>query len=453
MPGTRSEARSQVNSAPQRDTMWKDSGLGTASQGNSISANYVNRTKIALWGIFGIENIGNECTLQAMLHNVRHRMPDAELYSICYDPQDTFRRHALKALPIRSEYSKSHTSNQSPRQGNKASRYLRRIFRRLPNELRHWFRVFRALKGTNLVAMTGTGMLTDFSTSSFGYPYDIFKWSLAARLAGCKVRFVGIGVGPIYERLSRWFIKSALSLADYRSYRDEESKVRLERLAFDTNRDPVFPDLAFSLPHCILPQCNTCDRQKRLVGVGIMNYFDPHATRQDDRQPIYHAYLDKMCEFTGWLIERGYGVRILQGDLRHDATVRRDLRARLEKRGFRYDNSGILDEDIASVEDLLTQLAQLDVVVSPRFHNLILALMLNKPVISISYDPKSDALLEGFGLGKYCQPIDDLNVDTLIAQFLDLDARIEEIKPLLRDKTEEYRTLLDQQYRVLLGDL
>jgi polysaccharide pyruvyl transferase WcaK-like protein len=79
--------------------------------------------------------------------------------------------------------------------------------------------------------------------------------------------------------------------------------------------------------------------------------------------------------------------------------------------------------------------------------------MLNKPVISISYDPKSDALLEGVGLKRYCQPIDTLRVDTLIDQFIELEVRLEKIKPLLRERTEEFRKLLDGQYRLLLGDL
>jgi polysaccharide pyruvyl transferase WcaK-like protein len=184
-----------------------------------------------------------------------------------------------------------------------------------------------------------------------------------------------------------------------------------------------------------------------------MRFVDPHVTAQPDQEDAYDAYLHKMCDFTAWLLQHRYRVRILQGDTRYDGPVRQDLRTRLEKRGFRYDDVGILDEDISSVEDLLTQLAQVDVVVSPRFHNLILGFMLNKPAISISYDPKSDALLEAFGLGKYCQPICNLTVDALVAQFLELEAKVEEIRPLLRERAEQYRNLLDEQYRSVLADL
>lgn len=438
----------------QRRTMGIREAPETTSNGERPTCGSTSLTKrrtIALFGIFGVQNIGNECTLQAMLHNVRQRLPDAEIYSICYEPQDTTRRHQVTALPIRSRYSRVVQSVRPARPRNRLVRLLRRLFRRLPDELLDWFRAFKTLRGTDLLVMTGTGMLTDYSTSSFGYPYDVFKWTIAAKLARCKVRFVGIGVGPIYERLSRVFIKCALTVADYRSFRDEQSKTRLGKLGFDAAKDPVFPDLAFSLPQSIFPSHANHTRRERTVGLGVMRYVDPHTTPPHEGQAAYEAYLDKMSDFTVWLLEHNYKVRILQGDSKYDTSVRKDLRAKLEKRGFRYEN-GIIDEDIASVEDLLAQLDQADVVVSPRFHNLILALMLNKPVISLSYDPKNDTLLQGFGLGKYCQPVDKVDVDLLIDQFIDLEARIDEITPSLRQSVNAYRGLLEEQYRVILGD-
>src|SRR5467141_2570328 len=158
-----------------------------------------------------------------------------------------------------------------------------------------------------------------------------------------------------------------------------------------------------------------------------------------------------MGDFAAWLLERGYGIRILQGDAKHDGTARRDLRATLEQRGLKYGIADIVDEDSTSVSELLVQLAQTDVVVSPRFHNLILGLLLNKPVMSISYDPKNDALLERFGLGRYCQPIDGLDVERLIEQFIDLERHGAARLPVLRERAGECRRLLDEQYRLVLA--
>lgn len=99
----------------------------------------------------------------------------------------------------------------------------------------------------------------------------------------------------------------------------------------------------------------------------------------------------------------------MQGDVRDDGPVRLDLRATRDKPGVRYKEAGIVEQDIPSLAHLMTQLTQVDVVVSPRFHNLILGLMLNKPVIAISYDPRDDGWATEWDWGKCGQLLGDLN--------------------------------------------
>jgi polysaccharide pyruvyl transferase WcaK-like protein len=87
-------------------------------------------------------------------------------------------------------------------------------------ELRQYVRAFRILDGTDMLIVPGTGLLTDaYGLSSWG-PYNMFKWSLLAKVRGCRLLFVSVGAGPIDTALGRALVKSALSLADYRSYRD-----------------------------------------------------------------------------------------------------------------------------------------------------------------------------------------------------------------------------------------
>jgi polysaccharide pyruvyl transferase WcaK-like protein len=72
--------------------------------------------------------------------------------------------------------------------------------------------------------------------------------------------------------------------------------------------------------------------------------------------------------------------------------------------------------------------------------------MMDIPTVSISYDPKNDCLLDSVGLRKYCQPIEELNLQILIDQFSELAARSEEVRPTIERKSAEFRALLDQQY-------
>lgn len=408
------------------------------------------RPRVAFYGVFGVQNLGNECTLQAIVHNLRERRPDADIHCICYVPDDTIRRHNIPAVPIGSE-SRSHAAGG---RGGALGRVARILFRHIPGELAHRWRAVKHLRGTELVIMTGTGMITDYITTPFGFPFDIFMWTLAARLAGAKVRFVGVGVGPLYSPLSRFFIRRALSLADLRSYRDEFSKNRIAKAGFDSSNDYVYPDLAWSLPKELFSRAGSRRGGKVMVGIGLMDHHDTHLhPTAEQQQAAYVAYREKMCDFMTWLVDHGYGIRILQGDSQYDVITRADVRARMEERGVRYEQAGIIDEDTNSVEDLLAQLAQVDLIVSPRFHNLLLGLMFAVPGISISYDPKNDALQEGIGLGQYRQALADLDVQKLIGQFVELEARTDELKPMIRNRAAEYRELLDQEYQLIFGDL
>src|SRR5215472_2380724 len=115
------------------------------------------RAKVAFFGIFGIQNLGNECTLESILHNVRECLPGAEIFAISFDPDDTSRRHHLPAIAVSAQNFKGVA-------GSGGFSKLLRLCRRVPGELGDWFKAVRALRGTDLVVMTGTGMLTDYMT-------------------------------------------------------------------------------------------------------------------------------------------------------------------------------------------------------------------------------------------------------------------------------------------------
>src|SRR6266446_4255952 len=52
--------------------------------------------KIAFYGLFGQQNWGNECTLQAIIYNARRYLPDAELRCFCTGPHETLLRHNIR---------------------------------------------------------------------------------------------------------------------------------------------------------------------------------------------------------------------------------------------------------------------------------------------------------------------------------------------------------------------
>ena len=91
-------------------------------------------------------------------------------------------------------------------------------------------------------------------------------------------------------------------------------------------------------------------------------------------------------------------------------------------------------------------MAATDVVVASRFHNVLLALMLNKPVMAISYHEKLDSLMASVGLSDFCQDIEHIEIDKLTQQLTALKENAENIRLRIEQAAEENRTELDAQF-------
>jgi polysaccharide pyruvyl transferase WcaK-like protein len=321
----------------------------------------------------------------------------------------------------------------------------------MPSELYRWFEALMMLKHTEALIIPGTGLLTDaYGVRSWG-PYSIFKWSLIAKLRGCKLLFVSVGAGPLYSRVGRFFVKAALSLADFRSYRDESSRRYLKGIGFRPGDDRVYPDLAFSLPQTVIPLYRDRQGRRLVVGLGLMEYAGRYSVERPTNA-IYSAYLETLVDFVKWLLAHEYDVRLLIGDL-VDTRVTREFRSLLKERSSTDDEKRIIDEPVASVEDLLSQLASVDLVVATRFHNVLLSLLLNKPVLAISFHHKCSSLMSQMGLSEYCQDINCLDPRRLIQQFCQLEKNARNLRHMIREKVADCRKALDEQYSLIFQEL
>jgi len=307
------------------------------------------------------------------------------------------------------------------------------------------------LRRTDMLIIPGTGLLTDaYGLLSWG-PYNMFKWSLIAKICRCKLLFVSVGAGPIYGALGRCFVKSALSLADFRSYRENSTMQYLKGIGFRADNDQVYPDLVFSLPEAVIPHQDTKKSRRSVVGLGLMGDAGKYSVSRPSNE-IYRAYLENLVRVVRWLLAHEHDVRLLIGDL-DDVRATQEFRGLLGERLSVCDQGHIIDEPVFSVEGLLSQIAATDIVVATRFHNVLLALLCNKPVISISFHHKCESLMSTMGLSAYCLDINDLKADRLIEKFCNLETNAGKLKPLIREKVREFRKALDEQYKFIFNDM
>jgi polysaccharide pyruvyl transferase WcaK-like protein len=308
-------------------------------------------------------------------------------------------------------------------------------------ELADWLRVLRAMRELDMLVVTGTGIITDANEGKLGMPYQMFKWVVAARLTGRKVKFVSVGAEKLSQPLQLFFLRWSLRLADYRSYRDGITQKRAEGLLPSASEDPLYPDLAFSLPRSLTSLPAKPAGAKTTVAVGIYAVESDEATKR--------AYVETIGQFVLWLLERGYRTRIVIGDVRYDTPMLEELRSWLRAHAAL---ERVVDEPVASFEDLLQQLADADLVVATRFHNVLLSVLLGKPVVSISHMDKNDALMQALGLSAYCHGLAGVDLELVIRLFQDLERDRDKVVSLIREKLELYRNQLEQQYSIVFGE-
>jgi polysaccharide pyruvyl transferase WcaK-like protein len=403
------------------------------------------KVKIVFFGNFGRNNFGNESTLHAILYRLRDLAPDAEYTCVCSGPENVAGDYNVAAIPISGIVIKPWNVS------NALMKLARKLLVGVPSELYRWCNSFIMLRNTDVLIIPGTGLLTDaYGLFDWG-PYNIFKWSVIAKVCRCKVFFVSVGAGPVFSRLGKFLVKAALSLADYRSYRDESTRECVESLGLRTNNDLVYPDLVFSLPTALIPDHHHSKGRRLVVGLGLMEYAGKYGLEAPG-SPVHTPYLETLVEFAQWLLARGYDIRLLIGDLA-DTPVVQEFRYLLKKRAVTHEPERIIDEPIISVDDLLSALADTDMVVATRFHNVLLALLLNKPVIAISFHHKCSSLMDQMGLAEYCQDINGLKAENLIRQVCQIEESCEGLQWMIKEKVVECRQALDEQYCTIFRHL
>ena len=396
--------------------------------------------RICLFGNFGNPNIGNDATLQAIAQRLRLLLPDCELSCICSDPQKVTAAHGMEAVPHTVRWRRI---------------WDRRIplARRVPaavlgvcEELREYLRAWKTLGGAQMLIVPGTGLVTDaFGLSGWG-PYGLLKWSLVARLRGCKVVVLSVGAGPVESTVGRLTVKIALSLAQYRSYRDLPSKGVVEDAGVRAARDPVFPDLAFGLRAGASEPSPPEPKSRRLVALGLMEYVESYSEAGPMRE-TYGRYLESLAVFVRWLLRHDYDVKLVLGD--DDTAVVGDFKDALRRLVGSYDEARVAYVPARSVQELFTQIGEADAVVATRFHNVLMSLLVEKPVIAISFHHKCSSLMREMGLAAYCQEMGQMDAYGLISRFQALTQNAPDIRRTVARRIEESRRALDQQYELV----
>lgn len=431
-------------------------------------------SRIGVFGHVGNGNLGDEAIISVVIQNIKRRYPSAEICCFTFNPEDTRGRHNIAAFPIRridrtQEGAKPDDRGQFSTQESKwSSKLLGQVKIRLKTvplvylflkkiqKIWHVLRAslkepgfllqcYRNLKGVDLLIIAGSQQLIDYVVGGpWGYPYTIFKWVLIAKAQKTKVAFVSCGAGPIQSPLGRFFIRTSLSLANYRSYRDEVSRKCIEQLGV-FGHNPVFPDLVYGL--CVkerAPDAHSSIAQP-VVGINPLPFSDPQYWVGGSARN-YEIYIREIANFALWLIQRGYAVLFFPTQLRVDPPVIEDIRIYMNKSSTLDIEKHIIDYPIHSFDDLTSAISMTDMIIATRFHGVVFSYLLNKPVLGIAYANKTNDLMEQMGQAEYALDILQFELKSLQERFISLESRKTAIKREIAQRILTHRQALDVQY-------
>ena len=390
--------------------------------------------RAGLFGLLGSGNIGNDTSIESVLRYLRADHSDVVLDAMCKGPDGLRERYGVAAIPL----------NWYQKYEKRASGVTAIVLKTLGKGV-DVFRTACWVRRHDVVIVPGTGILeATLPQRPWAMPYSMFLLCASGKLFGTKVALVSVGAGVINPRLTRWLLISAAKLAFYRSYRDIGSRDAMRQQGVDTTRDHVYLDLAFSIP--ALPY-DPGDPQT--VGVGVMDYHGANNDRGEADQ-LYASYLEKMQAFVLWLVDSGRRVQLLVGDTNNsDEGVVQEILAGLRAQRPDLDPASVIAEPVSSFAELMRAMAPVNTVVATRFHNVICALSLSKPTISLGYAPKFTELMVDMGLSDFCQSASSLDLGRLVEQFTELEKHQAQLRQRIMERNKANARLLDDLFAEL----
>ncbi len=351
---------------------------------------------VALLGFLGSGNLGNDASLETALQWLAQDAPDVRVECVTICPEIVEARYGLPS---------SHLSSYRPGPGTgRMAATFGKVAGRVRDAARTW-----ALAGrVDVVLVPGMGVLEDsLAARPMGLPLWMFLAAAACRLRARRFVLLDVGAERAHNPLTRWLFVATVRLADHVSYRDEWSAEAM-RASGAPEPNAVVPDLAFAHP-----AAQTGRPQPGHVVVGVMAYYGPG----DDPvtgAPVRRRYVDSMVDALCRLLENGNRVVLVGGD-RVDGDVAREIQACLRVR-CPAATDAVSVREAETFTDLAEEMSRAEVVVASRFHNVICALRLARPTVSLAYATKSHRLMESMGLADYCQEIASFDVDRLVEQ-------------------------------------
>ncbi|MGQ0673059.1 MAG: polysaccharide pyruvyl transferase family protein [Hyphomicrobium sp.] len=387
--------------------------------------------QVIVFGPFGCGHLSVDAALSAMLASIRTLSPATSIVCVAENPAGVVQRIPVRML------------SAAPLAPNAFLDFADTLLLRIPRTALLVVRAVATLRRAGLLFVPGVHLFDDFSAAHRCTPFALLVWTLAARALGVRIALVGVAaghsVGPVRRRLL-WAITRQ---ADFRSFRDAGSKSVVGGIGIDVRDDRITPDLLFKIDMHRPAASRATDGAALTVGVDVVSRANWPAD-----QGNYDAYLEKLASVVHWLLDRSLVVRLLKGDATEDDVISSLSRAVLERR-FGQGRERLRTDPAASLDQLLDQIVETDIVLASHHHVAAGALKLGRPTLSIGLSDATSALLVEMGFPALSQRIGSFDVAAVVDQFtrIVVDRKAYE-RAVVEMTTDFSRRLADEDARL-----
>ena len=409
------------------------------------------RRRIALLTPYSGGNLGDAAIQDAVIANLRLRLPNAQFSGLTLNDDNFMRRHGTGAFPL---YASRRPFYRWPRQsvadpwhaescaGPARTRHLvlsalKQLLSRTPGlgsclkaiysfasraygEFLHSVRGYRFLRMHHLLIVSGGGQLDEEWGGPWGHPFALFKWAVLARIARVPYAIASVGACKLDSVGCRLFLAAALRLAQYRSYRDKNSREAAKRLLRGAALDPVVPDMAFTVSPPA--EIQSISRDRLVIAVSPIAYARPGSWAHENTA-LYDRYLKEMANVILQLLRQGHFLAIACSSLGDDDRVVPEILERLDDEAKQRFAQQLHIPTITSWKDFTALLMDVDFLIASRLHSTILAFVVGTPTIAISFDPKVDWVMEDLGQTDYLLHISDFRAADVVEALHRLQIR------------------------------
>ncbi len=301
----------------------------------------MEKYKIVISGYYGFNNAGDEAMLLAILQALRKTFDAPDITVISGNPARTAETFHVEAVP---------------RFGI--------------------FPILKALFHSDFLISGGGSLLQDVTSwKSMVYYLTIIIVGVLFRK---RVYLYSQGIGPVRYRVIRIILKHVLNYVDAITVRDKESKGFLQRLGVHreiyTTADAVLSlaPVDLQLGKKILID-NKIDLSRKTVGIAIRDWADTPRWMTHLRNCVHRLVEEEQCN-----------VVLVPMQFPEDAEAAKAIgegnHIYLLKKGY-------------TIEELISLMGNMDVVIGMRLHAMIFSALMHVPFLGISYDPKIDNFL------------------------------------------------------------